>query len=490
MRALLLVLLGALTACGGERPARSERPDVVLIVVDTLRADKMSVYGYDRPTTPFLESIAEGGTLFEDVTAQGSWTLPSMVSLFTGRYLTAYRDVISPRVPTVPEMFAEAGYRTVGVSANILLTPKNGFARGFEHYDAAPAPKVEGDDRVHARNMTQLAPAVLAPLDEALRAGPDGTRPPLFLFIQPFDPHSEGPGVFPRYQRHERFARELPLETTPPAGPPGWQSAQVERLAPPGPLDDPDWSRALETIQLERTSYDREVRHTDERLAQLLAELDRRGVGDNAVFALVSDHGEALWERLAPYDAEKLRTLPPFELLYQEHGANVYEEAIATPFLLWGVGVPEGVRVSNPVENVDLVPTLLELADLPLPPQVHGRSLLPVARGEEVPPRELVFSNVLHGVSVREPATGLKLVIHRSPADLTERSPELYDLLDVQGVRENLTAQRPGNVARLRAAIDAWRAEYPTAGTEERELDDEERKRLGDLGYGGEHTGR
>ena len=470
---------------GGAPPTRA--PDVVLIVVDTLRADRLSAYGYERPTSPFLDARAAEGVLFEDVTAQSSWTLPSMVSLWTGHYLTAYRDLIGRGVPTLPQAFQRAGYRTVGLAANVLLTEQAGFGRGFDHYDPSPAPR-KPDGPVHSRTLEQLAGDLWAPLEDALRTDADGARPPLFLYLQPFDPHDP-------YAPHPEYDGELPPTAAPRPEPAGWQEVEFTRRGPPA-NGAGAWSaaekreRAFRRLRNRRGLYDQEVRHTDRQLELVWQRLEELGVLDHAVVAVVADHGEGLWQHVANKPEAKLREAPPEEFFYQKHGGHLYAEAIATPFLLWGAGVPHGVRVPDPVENVDIFPTLLELAGIAPLKGLHGRDLLPLVRGEEESQRFAVYSYVLHGVTVRELETGLKLIVHFDPSGTNPHPPELYDLSVDPLERTNLWSADSEDATRLQRMLDIWTYRYPTRSSAGMPMDPEQAKRLEDLGYTGEHTGR
>ena len=476
----LLASLAALglVACGGER----QRPDVILIVVDTLRADRLSTYGYPRPTAPFLDSLAAEGTLFEDATAQSSWTLPSMVSLFTGRYLTEYRDFIGDTTPTLPESFARAGYRTVGASANILLTSQAGFHRGFDHYDSSPRPRSETQPTYTARDVDELLAHVEAPLRHALRRDEKGKRPPVFLYLQPFDPHDP-------YVNHERLHDVLqPVEILKVA-PLDWQRERFAKGGLAAPENSQNWFGEWRYMDANRAYYDLEVRHTDDRLAGAFELWRELGLLDNTVLAFVSDHGEGLWDHVSLMRDAELAQSPPSQFFYQKHGGHLYEEAVRTPFLLWGAGVPANTRVAGAVENVDLFPTLLELCELPVPGPLHGKSLVPALRGRP-PAREFVHSFVLHGTSVRELTTGLKLIQPSAYARGRVGNPvELYDLAVDPEERVNLAPSRPDDVARLAAEIARWHARFPTDTTLGRRPDAARARMLQDLGYTGGHVG-
>ncbi|MEM7309233.1 MAG: sulfatase [Planctomycetota bacterium] len=479
--AALALASGLALSCSGGEAGAERRPDVVLIVIDTLRADRLSCYGYPRPTTPVLDRLAREGARFQDVTAQSSWTLPSMVSMLSGRYLTAYRDFLDAGAPTLAETFAEAGYSTVGVVGNVLLKPEGGFGRGFDHYDARPAPGTPGDDRVRARDIEDLAAAMWEPLDEALATGDDGERPPLFLYLHPFDPHAP-------YVGDATLDAPLPPAEAVAVEPAGWQAETLARLGPAPPAGDDGWGNELAELRRRRGLHDQDVRHTDDVLGEVLAELEQRGVLENCVLAVVSDHGECLWERLAPMPPDRLRREPPATFFYQDHGAYLYEEGVATPMLFWGTGVEAGLEPAVPVENVDVFPTLLELCQVPARGDLHGRSLAPLLRGDEPGPwRETVHSQVLFSTSIRDLTSGEKLIVPTEHGERLGAPSELFRLGD--DPLERTPIDDAAAASRLRARIEAWTERYPTSSTFGMAHDPEREKMLNDLGYTDAHTG-
>ncbi|MCE9595215.1 MAG: sulfatase [Planctomycetes bacterium] len=437
-----------------ESSAPPRRPDVVLVVIDTLRADRLSCYGYPRATSPFIDSLARRGALFEDVTCQFSWTRPSMVSLLEGRYLTAYRDALEPSVPTLAEVFHGAGYRTVGLVANGLLSPTAGFARGFDHYDShnsSEATQVYSD---FLRDLGELSADLWGPLDAALAVDAEGRRPPLFLYLHVMDVHDP-------YDPYPEFDASLPVAQTAPVAPEGWQAATFGAKH----ADAKDVDVELAELRDERGRYDQGIRHTDAELERVFARLGELGVLEHTVIALAADHGEGLWEHVAPNSDAELAQFAPKEFFYQRHGASQFQEVLATPLIVLGPGVPSGRRVAEPVENVDLFPTLMELCDLAPPAGLHGRSLLArleLSRASEAH-RDFVFSYGVHGNSVREIATGLKLIVPRGRALVVGQEFQLFDLRADPDERNDLAHARPADVKRLMGAFRAWEKRYPTS---------------------------
>lgn len=461
---------------------RSEHPHVVLIVIDTLRADRLGCYGYPRPTSPNIDRIAKEGTLFSECIAQAPWTLPSMSSMFTGRYTTQHREWPDPRYVPLAECFKQAGYSTVGVSANVLLAKDHHFDRGFDAYDASFGP-VDND----GKPFDMLYEAIWAPVENAL-----STKKPLFLFLQPFDPHFS-------YKPHAEFDQELSPPDALGVQPPEWQAQEIARWGVPGPENDPDWGDHLRSLNHSRGLYDQEVRYTDLWLQKVLDRLEELDVLDDAIVAIVSDHGEGLWEHVNSGSPDFLRTWlanpekGPDGFFFAGHSHHVYEEAIHTPFVLWGKGVPRGVRRDEPVENVDLYPTLCSLARIAPPApagraQLQGRDLTQLfARksGDEAPRwREHTFSFLYQSATVRERSTGLKLIAPTCSFRGGEFGVplELFDLKADPHERTNLAASRPDDVKRLLSVLQRCIASNPTQTTWNMKKP-EENAQLQKLGY-------
>jgi arylsulfatase A-like enzyme len=326
--------------------AAPDLPNVLVIVVDTLRADHLSSYGYARPTSPNLDRIARQGVLFESAFSTSSWTQPSHASMLTGRYTyehgaDAYRR-LDDRYPTIAEALQARGYRTGAFSANFrVFCRRLGFGRGFHHFedyyrsvDTILVSTFYGrmveeyvlhrgfgfEDQIGRRWVDAINCAVLGWIDR------DQGRP-FFAFLNYFDVHD-------------------------PYVPPQPYRSMFSPLENPGGLINSYWGvdhiyvlTTPEQLQGEIDAYDGAIAYVDHHIDQLLGELQARGLAENTLVVITSDHGESFGEH---------------GLL--QHTNSLYREVIHVPLLfLWPGHLPDGVRVDEPVTIAALPATLLDL---------------------------------------------------------------------------------------------------------------------------------
>ncbi len=334
-------------------------PNVLLIILDTVRSLNLALYGYPRATTPRLEALESRGVVFDRAVAPSSWTLPSHASLFTGldpdRLDAGWFTPLGDDHPTLAQVLAARGYRTAGFVANLVYTTReSGLDRGFARYDdftAGPGQFLMAANlgrklwwatraqrsalRIHAnpnhKNADQVNAAALAWI-----TGRDRDRP-FFAFLNYFDAHAP---YLPPAPFDTLFGR-LPDDYEPELG--VWE----ERA----PTD-----AELRNLVL---AYDQSIAYVDDRLGRLLDSLDALGVLDSTIVVVTSDHGEGFWEHA---------------LL--SHGRSLYLETLAVPLLIvYPASVPGGRRVAHRVSLRDLSATILELAAAGEGAGLGGRSL-------------------------------------------------------------------------------------------------------------------
>ena len=339
----------------------------MFVSVDTLSARHTSLYGYQRPTTPGLDRLAESSVVFERCWANAPWTTPSYMSQFTGLYAAAFRRpergdedesdwAFADAHRTLAELFRDAGYRTAGFVDNHNVGPHLGFDQGFEVYDDSAAHLSALEPHGGIDHVVPLALAWLDGLESA---------EPFFLFVQVLDVH--GPyvsagsfaGTFgdaptpvadrrvPVALEHDSILGAIPLYVAEPVQEDGAGELRVRPL-----LD----------------AYDEGIRALDDALGRFLAELDARGVLDRALLVLSADHGESLVEHESYFDHQLL------------HG-----EELHVPLLLRPPGGTAPRRIETDVQLVDLYPTLAALVGIEVRGELSGRSLLPALAGEPLP---------------------------------------------------------------------------------------------------------
>ncbi len=431
-------------------PGPASRGPVVLVVVDTLRADHLGAYGHERATSPELDAWAEQGRLFERAWATSSWTLPSLASVLTGRSPARHGAVamlplpaesplfgrLHESIPTLAERFREAGYATAAFVNNPYLTPLLGLDRGFDVYDHEI-----GSNR-ESRRAGDMVDRALAWL------GAQGERP-FFVLLHLLDPHMDYDAPSPhrgRFTAGSGSELRLPLR-----GLAQLRRGMRPRQAGGGALRPED-------RRFVAAAYDEEVAYVDAELGRLRRALEARGVLGRGVVALVADHGEELFEHGG-----------------FEHGHALWEEVLRVPLVFWGRGVVPG-REGAPVSLVDVAPTLLEAVGLDAPERLDGVSLWPnVSAGVALAERTLRFEDVLYGGDQRGAVRWPWKVVVLPGGEVRhwnlERDP------GEQGAGEG---PRPPAVAELAAELEGVRVEAEPRPVE---LDDATRERLRALGY-------
>lgn len=361
--ATLLMLSG----CSHDSTERERRP-VILVVVDTLRADHLGTYGYTRATSPHLDDWARSGRLYERAFATSPWTAPSFGSIFTGQLPSRhgvmrqerpdgsvlFGSLDSGSVP-VAERLSANGYRTAAFVNNPFLSPEFGLDRGFDLYDYSP-----GDNR-------EIRPAG-AMVDRTLEWIDAQASTSFFVVMQLFDPHLDydAPSPF-----RGRFTDTIDSEWELPVGEMNAIRSQAAELT----AGDRSFIEA---------AYDEEVAYVDEQLGRFRQALADRGLLDGSLVLLTSDHGEEFFEHGG-----------------FEHGHALWQELVHVPLVAWGPGVVAG-RDPSPASIVDLAPTVLEFAGLAPVPSTAGVTLWPsLSASGELPERTLYAEQNLYGTELK-----------------------------------------------------------------------------------------
>lgn len=422
------------------KPASGPRPNVIFYLPDTLRADHLGIYGYQRPVTPHLDDFAGGATVYEQAVAQAPWTRPSVASVMTGlsphQHGVATRGhVLAQAHLTLAELLAGAGYSTAAVITNPIIGRKFGFDQGFDLFV-----RLRGD---HAGSEEVTARAL-----ELLRSG--RLPEPFFLYLHTLDPHA--PYAAPAPFR-ERFA--------PGVDPERRGSVEVlkqfrrkERVPLPGDVEEI------------RDLYDAEVARNDASFGGLLAGLKEMGLYERSAIVFLSDHGEELWDHGS-----------------WGHGHTLYGELLRMPLVVKAPGQTAPRRVAELVQQVDLLPTALAWAGVPIPAGLPGQPLDEAAaagRGSPRPGYSALDQEGRHGVSIQEGEW--KLVLPRSQR--FGSFPALYHLPSDPGEMENLATEHPVVVGYLTARLrELEAAPGPGFAPTEAPLTEEMRKELQALGY-------
>jgi arylsulfatase A-like enzyme len=432
--------------------ARTDRAKgVLLLVVDTLRADRLSAYGYERPT-PAIDRFAREGTLYLDNRSQGSWTRPSMQSMLSGLYVGDEFDEPLNSMPLLPEVLSEAGVETAAFVANPVLGRHAGFDRGFDHFELYPQGQSRGGQVLRAFKDWYEA-----------RENPDRRW---FAWLHLMDPHHPYDPL-PQDDVYTQFGTR-PFE---PALRQRWSAGweDLVRL-------DPDHGGAATLAEAsaafiaDSNRYDGEVRGTDRFIDMLLEQLRDSGDLDDTLIVFASDHGEMLWEyrdypRSVNNTLSKVGGLPHGldHLFTVGHTGWFYDHIWRTPLIVRGPGFTAGARLEGLSANVDIHPTILRALDVEPAGPLDGLAL----QGSKAPTREQVFGYGRDTTSVVD-TKGWQLVEH-SVARFDEGSPT-RELLRPQPANEaprNRAKDFPPQVERLEGLIATWRDSLRFTGTTE-----------------------
>lgn len=415
---------------------KSDAPNalnVLLIGVDTLRADHLSAFGYERGTTPVLTALAEEGVRFAGTRSQAPWTLPSFSSILTSLYPSAHGagrgghdewEPIDPTTLALPEVLQRNGYETAGIVANGLISPRYGLDQGFDSYRAAWA--MESVDRDAPRVAEWVS---------------THTRSPWFMFWHIMDPHlpyetgEEHRAEFTDETYDGQFAGDepsVPFRTLDPRPGRRWYAHE-------GPPPLPELTEA--DAQFVSDYYDAEIAEVDAAIGRVLDAVRESGQWNRTIVALVADHGEGLADHG-----------------HYHHGYTLFDDQVHIPMIVRIPGAHVGETVDRPVAAIDLAPTLLGALGIPAPESFQGVDRL----ASDAPKDDHFFVEYPTYDSSAQKAwiEGRFKYLH-DPLFHTEA---LYDFVADPGEKSDVAGEHPEVVARARKALDAFRLAHIDRG--------------------------
>ncbi len=446
---LPLLVLAAAVAAGcipaearpAEVGAEDQSPNIILIMIDTLRADHLGCYGYKRDTTPNLDEFAAEAVVFRNAISPSSWTSPAVASFFTAQYphVMGYEDqavLLDEKFLCLAEILRNNGYITKGIISHLYISAELGMAQGFDSFDEENA---QGHGHVSSPSVTDKG---IGFLDEA------GDRK-FFLFLHYFDPHCD-------YILHEDYDFYPEYAGSLYSG----QPIQDLRAAARGMSED--------DVRYLNALYDSEIKFTDEHDGRLLDHIKAKGLYDDALIVIVADHGEAFLERGDPWIG---------------HTRTVYQELVHVPFMVKPPGNEDACVVDRYVSLLDLMPTVVAAAGLEVPEGYLHEGLAIDVTGRSEHFRDLVIAETRRwGTHLGVIDDGYKL-LH----DPSTGSYRLYDLKQDPGELKDVSAMYDDVMRRLKAAFFDWDYDVRMKRSKFRvshpRLDEKQIEKLKSLGY-------
>ncbi len=428
------------------------KPNIVVYLIDTLRADHTSLYGYFRDTTPFLKKLGAEGVVFDDCQAQSTWTKPSVATLLTSLHTPAhgideFTDTIPAGATTLAAALRKAGYVTASIIGNPFSGRNSGLERGVDHLFEYPAiqrrrRRVEGATDSAALNRV------------AFQWLEKHRGEPFFLYLHSTDPHAPyrppkmteakfaDPAESEEFQRDYEKLKQM-------TGPYGGGAVFNRRQARAKGVDPDLWVRRA----IDR--YDAEALFNDRNIELLVEKLKDLGVLENTLIVVVSDHGEEFLEHG-----------------WTTHGHSLYEEVTRVVFLMWNPRlIPAPQRVEEPVGLIDVTPTILDLVGVPPEGLMQGRSLAALVRGEADSGAGSVMAARLPERTPPPPGGGIpenrtttlawidaswKLIYRPDGPSVGLKRTELYDRRSDRGEKHDVSTLHPEVVERLVAEVRRW----------------------------------
>ena len=456
------------------------RPNVILLTIDTLRADRLGCYGHNAQLTPNIDRLAQSGIRFDQAISGGSWTQAAFPVLLTSSYAAMYGGCLgrlAPERPSPIETLASHGYSTGGFTTNLHLSRATGFDRGFLHFAELnpnetdpPLRRIKGGQRLLQNQLThsvlriigmRTRPARLyspaAEVTDSLCQWLDGVETPFFAWAHYMDLH------WP-YHMEEALVHPKDIARA-------WQDLAM-MYGRSNFYGRSDQDKPITTAERDHLIdlYEKSLKYLDDQIGRLIDRIQNSGYANNTMIILVADHGEE----------------------FLDHGrwghweSNLHDEILRVPLIMWIPNGPHGQVVRQQVRLLDLMPTILDLCGCPLSNDLMGSSMASLlAPGESKYDGEEIITEMRrdtwHRIAIR--TESFKYIWDSKQSD----QPELYDLRADPGEKQNVHDQFPEEVSRFQASIDAHRlrvsATEPAMAVSKLELNEEVASRLRDLGY-------
>jgi arylsulfatase A-like enzyme len=452
------------------------KPNVILLTIDTLRADMLNCYGYNTPLTPNIDRLAASGFRFEQAISGGSWTQAAFPVIMTSSYAAMYGGCLgrlASERPSPVEELATQGYRTGAFSTNPHLSRATGYDRGFQHFsDLAPTEaepslrRIKGGQRLLRNPLfhyglrligNRMRPARLyssaAEVTDSVCGWLDHVETPFFAWAHYMDLH---------WPYHLEEALTHPRDIAQ-----AWQDHAI--------MYDRSNFNGNESITVDQRKhfvglYEQSLQYLDAQIGRLMRHLDKVGYDSNTIIILLSDHGEE----------------------FLDHGrwghweSNLYDEILRVPLIIrmpnWS-----GIQViRRQVRLLDLMPSILDLCDCPIPKELMGASMVPLwTQREPEYEGEIAISEMRrdpwHRIALRTEA--FKYIWDSKRPD----QPDLYDLQADPAEKQNVSTHYPQEVSRFQASVDMHLRRVaelePATAVPEIDRDEEVIRRLRDLGY-------
>ncbi|MCD6353686.1 MAG: sulfatase, partial [Proteobacteria bacterium] len=441
------------------RIKKSNSDNVILITVDTLRADHLHCYNYARIKTPFFDKLAKEGVVCKNAFSQTHITLPSHISIFTSLYLKDHkilsntRQELAPDIVTIAEVLKKEGYRTAAAVSMKPLTPKwiKGIDRGFDRF-FSPS-KIE-------RRAKKTNEDVFKWLEK-------NYHKKFFLWIHYFDPHMpyEPPppynGLY--YQGDPRQKEPNTMKNV--IFKKGFHSKPHDRLI--------NWLKGVKDFDYPISQYDGEISYVDAQIGELLNILKKFKIDKKTLMAVTSDHGECLGEH---------------NIFFAHQG--LYDPVLHIPLIFWYPERLEPEKIDGLVASIDIMPTILNIVGLTHPANIQGKNILPIINGYQKELNTELYGEHVNHTQVMIRNKKWKLIKSLKDRQYHERffiksgNEELYDLENDPDELNNVAKQHPLLVSQFTNKLENWLNEKkPASVSDKKTMDEESREILRSLGY-------